>query len=486
MALLIVLAVPLVASFISLVIPREKKRIIEYIAMGAAATELGGVAFIAWRILQLQPYAILQFLFVDPLSLILLGIIGVVGFAITMHSIGYLRQEVQKEIIGLRRVKQYFVLLHLFFFAMYLAVTANNPIVLWIAIETTTLSTAFLISFYNKASATEAAWKYLILNSVGLLLGFLGTFLFLGAADSAGANVGFAGWETLRSLAHSFNPTIVKIAFILVLIGYGTKAGLAPMHTWLPDAHSKAPAPISSLLSGVLLNVALYAILRFKILADGAIDPSFSRQMLLFFGILSISVATLIILIQKNYKRLLAYSSIEHMGIMTLGFAFGGFAVFAALLHMVYHALIKALLFCSAGNIFLAFSSTKIRKISGALSLVPATSIFFIGGILAIIGLPPFGLFFTEISILSVSIQQYWWISVILIGALLLVFIGFLYHLSHMMFGEPPQNAKKGEANIWTVAPLCILASLILLLSFWVPAIVQHILYLATAIITAH
>src|ERR1035437_10116211 len=233
-------------------------------------------------------------------------IVSFIGFFTIIYSIQYLRKETTKNIIGFTRVKQYFILLNLFLAAMFLAVTAGNPIFAWISIEATTLSTAFLISFYNKPSAMEAAWKYLIINSVGLLLGFFGTLLYFTSVSSWDGN-GFVNWQLLTTHAIYLDPVLAKIAFIFVVIGYGTKVGLAPMHTWLPDAHSKAPVPISALLSGVLLNVAFVIILRFKYVTDASIGPAFAQNLLMTLGILSIFIASLIILTQKNYKRLLAY-----------------------------------------------------------------------------------------------------------------------------------------------------------------------------------
>jgi len=256
---------------------------------------------------------------VDALGAFVLLFTTIVGFAAAVHSVGTLREEMHKEIIGFRRLREYYILFHLFFFAMFAAATTSSPLIMWTAIEATTLATAFLISFYNKPSALEAGWKHLIINSVGLLLGFLGTLLFLDAAAGAGASSAFVTWDTFHQLAGALNPTLLKIAFVFVIVGYGTKVGFVPMHTWLPDAHSKAPISISSLLSGVLLNMALIAILRFRAVLQMTVDPSFAQHLLIGFGVISLVVAAFIIFGQKNYKRMLAYSSIEHMGILGIG-----------------------------------------------------------------------------------------------------------------------------------------------------------------------
>jgi hydrogenase-4 component F len=342
MALLILIMTPLIAALVSLAVRREV-RPLELITALAAPCEFAAVVIVAISVFYDGRYQYGTYLSVDALGILVLFTVALVGFASACYSIGYLRQEAAKGLIGFRRMKQYYVLFHLFLMAMFYAVITVNPILMWIAIEATTLSTAFLISFYNKPTAMEAAWKYLIINSIGLLLGFFGTLLFFVPVSNTAADT-FVTWELLQVNAASLNPLLVKTAFIFVLIGYGTKAGLAPMHTWLPDAHSKAPSPISALLSGALLNCALFAILKFKLITDVVLGASFTQNLLVFFGIISIAIPAFIIIVQKNYKRLFAYSSVEHMGIITLGFGFGGLGSFAALLHMIYHSLAKSIL----------------------------------------------------------------------------------------------------------------------------------------------
>ena len=283
-------------------------------------------------------------------------------------------------------------------------------------------------------------------------------------------------WHTLLASAGSLDPFVAKLAFIFILIGYGTKVGFVPMHTWLPDAHSKAPVPISSLLSGVLLNVAFLAVLRFKVVADAAIGAQFSSQLLIFFGIISIVVAAFIIFVQKNYKRLLAYSSIEHMGVMALGFGFGGAGVAAALLHMLYHALAKSILFLSSGNIFLKYSSTKIAKVKGALTIIPVTSVMFIIGFLAITGVPPFGTFITEFTILSSGINAYPAVTIIALLALALVFAGFLKHVVAMFFGESEEGMVKGESGAWTIVPVIVLVAILIVTSVFIPEFIKSLI----------
>lgn len=469
MSLLSIIFTPLAAAVLS-VLAGRKTKLVETVTLAASLAEFIAGLMIAGRVLRDGAYSATAYLSVDALGAILILILGTVGLMASWYSVGYLREEMSKQIIGVTRVRQYYILLNLFLMAMFLAIASTSPIVMWIAIEATTLSTAFLISFYNKPSAMEAAWKYLIINSVGLLLAFFGTLLFLAPVFENNTGHGLADWQGLLAGASLLDPMIAKIAFIFVFIGYGTKMGLAPMHTWLPDAHSKAPVPISSLLSGVLLNVAFFAILRFKSIADIAIGQYFSRDLFIIFGIMSIAVAAFIIFGQKNYKRLLAYSSIEHMGILALGFGFGGIGIFGAVLHMIYHSLAKSILFLSSGNIFLKYSSTKIANVKGVLKTLPVSGVIFFAGFLAITGTPPFGLFLSKIYILSAGFSSHPVVSVLVLLFFGLVFAGFLRHAMAMVFGEPQANIPAGERGWGAVLPLMILVAILVVLSFYIPA----------------
>lgn len=412
----------------------------------------------------------------DSLGAYVALIIALVGFFASLYSIGYLRAEVLKDIIGPRRVRQYFLFLKLFFFAMFLAVATPNPVIMWIAIEATTLSTAFLISFYNKPSATEAAWKYLIINSLGLLLSLLGTLLFLALP---GLKEGVFTWQILRESATTMPPLLVKMAFVFVLVGYGTKIGWVPLHTWKPDTYSKAPTPVAALLSSVLLNVAFLAILRFKGLTDVALHSNFTGELLIFFGLLSVVFAALIIFLQKNYKRLLAYSSIEHAGLLALGFGFGGVGVFAALLHMLYHALGKSLIFFAIGNIFLKYSTTKMRQVTGMIRVLPLTAPLLFIAFIALLGFPPFGLFTTEFLLLSSGIEQYPYVVAAVLAALAVLFFGFFKHLMALLFGPVPEGVEPGESNSLTQWPLVFLMALLLALSWYMPDMLLRLIELS-------
>jgi hydrogenase-4 component F len=479
MALALIIAIPFTAFLASFLV-RKSQRVLGWIVVCASLLELAATCGVVISVVQTGTYRLNGYLSVDALGIVLMMILAFAGAMASWYSVGYLRIEVEKGIIGFSRVRQYFILLHLFILAMFFAILTTDPIFMWIAIEATTLSTAFLISFYNKPSAIEAAWKYLITNSVGLLLGFFGTLLFLYPIQHSGFG-GLISWQMLSSNASAFDPFIAKTAFIFVLIGFGTKVGLVPMHTWLPDAHSKASAPISSLLSGVLLNVAFLAVLRFKAVTDSAVGKDFSGGLLIFFGLLSIVVSAFIIYIQKNYKRLLAYHSIEHMGIICLGFGFGGIGSFAALLHMIYHALAKSSLFLSSGNILLKYSSTKMVNVKGMLKTLPITSILFFVGFLAMAGVPPFGIFVTEFCILSAGIGDHPVVVIIALLSFALVFAGILKHVSEMIFGDSRKDVPKGETSVWTVVPTMILVVVLIAVSFFIPAPLQSLLHSAVA-----
>lgn len=473
MEILFIISAFIITVLVSLL--TRRRGVIEFFSIFASAISLYESVVVALKVSASGIYSSSAFFSVDSLGAIIMLIIGFIGFAITVYSVQYLRRETAKDIVGFTRVKQYFILLNLFLVAMFLAVSVSSPIFAWIFIEATTLSTAFLISFYNKPSSIEAAWKYLIINSVGLLLGFFGTLLFFTSVSSSGEN-GLVSWQMLSANAAHLDPLLVKIAFIFVLIGYGTKVGLVPMHTWLPDAHAKAPAPISALLSGVLLNVALLIVLRFKVITDASIGNIFSQNLLIIFGFLSIIIASFINFTQKSYKRLLAYSSIENMGISALGFGFGGLGIFAAILHIIYHALTKSALFLSAGTIYLKYSSTKIAKVRGMLIAIPVTSILFIFGFFIITGAPPFGMFFTKLLIFSAGIAAHPIITIASLFSAVILFISFFHRATTMFFGEKPSDIKDGEESIWLMISPIVLLTIVFCLSFYLPPFLHKLI----------
>src|SRR3989338_6902833 len=457
------------------------RRVIEISSLIASGVALLASMSISFQVARFGTYDS-SFFSVDALAAVVMLIIAFVGFAATVYSIEYLRQETAKNIIGFSgvshlqsRVREYFILLNLFMAMMFLAITVSSPIFAWIFIEATTLSTAFLISFYNKPSSIEGAWKYLIINSIGILLAFFGTLLFFPAMNSGIGN-GLITWHLLATSAANLDPLVIKVAFIFIFIGYGTKVGFAPMHTWKPDAYSRAPAPIGALFSGALLPVAFAVILKFKMINDATVGSLFSQNLFIIFGLLSVAIAAAIIFVSRNYKRLLAYSSIENAGIMALGFAFGGLGIFAAMLHMIYHSFIKSALFFSSGNLLLKYHSAKIANVKGAMSTIPITATLFLTGFFAITGAPPFGIFFTKLFILSAGIKNHLFIVVTIIVLMTILFIGFLKHASAMVFGQAPADMKTEKESIWLLLPPAMLIILVLCLSFYIPPFLYTLL----------
>src|SRR5437870_7356094 len=317
-----------------------------------------------------------EFLYADALSAWLVLLISAVSLATSLYAARYFERDLNDKATTPGRVRQFFVLTPLFGAGMFLVVLANNLGMMWAAVEATALSSALLVALYNRPTSLEAAWKYVMLGSLGLALALLGTvFVYAAACKSNPQRLPSFNWSHLMTVAGQFDHGLVKLAFVFALLGYGTKAGLAPMHTWLPDAHSEAPSPTSAMLSGVSLKIALYALLRFHILTSTCLDSGFSRHLLLAFGLFSMFLAAPFILVQRNLKRMLAYSSLEHVGLICTGIALNTpVTIFGALLHMGYHALTKPVLFFAAGNIHQTCHTLELRLIGpGLVKVVPAT-----------------------------------------------------------------------------------------------------------------
>jgi hydrogenase-4 component F len=469
------LLVPLAAA--GLIALARNRALIETIHGIASLATLGVGLTIAVQVWRGAPLAALGGLVrVDALSALLVAVITTLGAIAGIYSLGYIRAEFDPSSAppvndrGSGRARVFFALFQLFIFTMLVAVTTNNLGVMWVAIEGTTLATVFLVNLHHTRTSLEAAYKYLIISSVGIALAFIGTALMYYAGAALGGEVAVE-WTWLRDAATKLNPQVVRLAFVFILIGYGTKAGLAPMHTWLPDAHSEAPAPISALMSGVLLNVGLYALLRFKVVTDLAVGAEFASHLLLGIGLLSLAVAAVFLLTQRNYKRMLAYSSVEHIGIVCLGLGFGGYwGVFGALLHLVNHALAKSLLFILSGNILLKYHTTEIRDVRGLLRAAPWTGALFLAGTLALIGLPPFAPFISEFIIFRAGLESNApWVAVAGIVLLAVVFAGMLASVNRMVYGTPPEALPRGDALTWSLAPLAVNFALLLGLGLTLP-----------------
>jgi hydrogenase-4 component F len=370
---------------------------------------------------------------------------------------------------------RFYPLFHLFVFTMLLAVTTDDVGLMWVAVEATTLASVFLVNFERTRASLEAAYKYLLICSVGVALAFVGTVLvYFADVHQLGGEAHALRWTTLLRLAPGLPPRVVELAFVFLLVGYGTKAGLVPMHTWLPDAHSEAPAPVSALMSGVLLSVGIYAVVRFKTVVDLAAGPGFASRLLLFLGLISMGVAAAFLCSPENYKRMLAYSSIEHVGVVALGLGFGGtWGVAGAVLHIANHALAKSVLFLLAGRIRAAFGSAEVAAVRGLVAAMPVTGRGFFVAMLALMGLPPFGLFLSELLILGAGFQAGHTVAPALALLFLLVAFAGLLRIAHRMAygGSDPPIAR--EPRAWVAAlPLGGALALLLLTGVaWPPGL---------------
>ncbi|HTY47273.1 MAG TPA: hydrogenase 4 subunit F [Methanomassiliicoccales archaeon] len=418
-------------------------------------------------------------LFLDSFGAFALVIVAFIGLMTSLYSIGYMGREHEEGEFPLGRLRLYYALLNGFIFTMVLVTVSNNLGVMWIAIEGTTLASAFLVGFYNRETSLEAAWKYVIICSVGITLALLGIILaYASSTKIPGIEATALDWTTLMNVAPQLDPTLLKVAFIMVLVGYGTKVGLAPMHTWLPDAHSQAPTPVSALLSGVLLNCAMYGILRLHLITSASIGPGFSGTLLLAFGVLSLAVAAIFIILARDYKRLLAYSSIEHMGIIAIGFGIGGpFGVLGGLLHMLNHAVTKSMLFFTSGNILLRFKTKAMEEVRGLGTSMPLTALFLVLGALAITGSPPFSIFISEFTVVYGGLQQGQYIVVgLMLLFLVVIFAAFLWHVLRMVFGNGAKDKERGEVSRSNLAIIAAMMIIAILFGLYLPDFLGHAL----------
>jgi hydrogenase-4 component F len=354
---------------------------------------------------------------------------------------------------------------NLFAFTMLVAVSSGNLGVMWVAIEATTVTSALLIPLHRTRASVDASWKYLLIGSVGIALAFTGTVLAYVDFAATGADIDVAlHWTALRDAAGALHPQVARLAFVFLLVGFGTKAGLAPTHTWLPDAHSEAPSPLSAMMSGVLLAVALYAVLRWKAIVDVAVGSAFSDSLLIIVGTTTVAVGSLSLLAQTHFKRLLAFSSIEHMGLACFALALGPLGVFAALLHLTGHALAKSAAFLISGRVLERYGSGTIAGARGLLATVPHTAVLFAAGVFALGGLPPFGLFLSEVLIVKAG-----WaaghpvLTGVILVLLLVAFGSLLVQVHRMLFGEAGPGIVRGER---ASAPVLLLAVPIVLLAW--------------------
>ncbi len=430
------LLAPFTAAGAAVVLSR---RVAAWIGLAAAVVILAAGGTLAAAVTD-APAVTAGLLRADPLTAFMLVVIGAVATVACWAGVYHLDDEATTGTSNPAAQRRYLILVQLFLAAMSLAVLADNLGLLWVAVEATTIVTAFLVGHRRTRASVEAAWKYVVLCSVGIGIAFLGTACVYAAAVAAGAHGTTAlNWTHLTSHAAGLDPDLTRLAAGLILLGFGTKAGLAPMHAWLPDAHSQAPAPVSALMSGVLLSVAFYAILRYKAVTDAVLGPAYTRTLLFVAALASLAVAALLLIAQRDYKRMLAYSSIEHMGLVALGAATGSrLAITAVLLHILGHGLGKAVAFCGAGQLLAATGTSRLAGIRGLASRHPALAAGFGLALLALLGLPPFSLFASELGIARAGLASgYGWAIAIAFTLVLVAFAALARHGAGILLGPP-------------------------------------------------
>jgi len=422
---------------------------------------------------------------VDDLGLVFLLLIVVLTLAVSIYTVGWLRQAVAVGNMKEASLQSYFALVHAFVATMVVTVLADNLGILWIAMEGTTITSAVLIGYHGHQHGLEAAWKYIIVTTIGISFGLFGTVLVYAAAADVMGRAGAMSWSAIMQIAPALDPGIVRIGFIFVMVGYGTKAGLAPMHLWLPDAHSQAPTPVSALLSGVLIKCALLAIIRFQTIAAAACGPAFPLQVLLVFGLTSIVVATPFILTQHDIKRLLGYHSVEHVGIVALGLGFGGpIGTYGALLHVMNHGITKALAFFAAGTAIARYGTRDMWAIGGLLGLAPVGATLLLLAALSLAGVPPFSIFVSELMVLRAGIGHGHWVAIaIFLAMVVVIFAGLLHHVGAMAFGKPTAAAGREPEASSPLLAMLLLAAIMVLLGLTIPAGLDGLLRRATEIV---
>ncbi len=472
----VVLLAPLAAVAGCVLVRRPRAS--EFLNLAAAVASFAAVVTLLPAALG-GPYTLLGgYIVVDPLGAWVLLSVATVYLLASIYSVGYMRSFHEPQ-----RLYRFYALFAGFALTTLLAPLMNNVGVYWISIELTTLVSTFLVGFERTRESVEAAWKYIVVVSAGISLALLGIIFYYWSGSLELGPTYDLTWSALRAVAPGLNPTLAVAAFLLVFIGFGTKVGLAPMHTWLPDAHSEGPAPVSAMLSGALLNTAMVGIARFIHVADATRAGSLPRTAVVVIGALSLAIAALFITRQTEVKRLMAYSSVEHMGVMALGFGFGGpLGIAGALYHMLNHSLNKSLMFFGAGDAMHAFHSKRMGRIHYVLTAMPVAGVLWILGAVSITGAPPFGLFLSELTILRAGLAgpNAWAVFVMLV-LLVVIFVGFLNHFRTMYFGENPAAAaaavrwdRPAGTRFWCVLPMWLALVPLLALGLWWPHAFTH------------
>ncbi len=474
MEILLILGVPLLGG-LALALVGDRRHAAELNAAVSLATLVAAIG-LAVRVVGQGPLlGKLLFIdyFVDSFNIFLVTLTAFVTFTTTLFSRPYMRNEQARGRLSANMMRLYHSMFQVFSFTMLLTLLTNNIGIMWVAMEGATLATVLLVSLYRTPASLEAAWKYFILCGVGIAQALFGTILLYFAAERVLGGGGAALlWTQLYAVRGQLEPTVVGLAFMFLLVGYGTKVGLVPLHNWLPDAHAEGPTPISAVLSGLLLNVALYAVVRSKALVDGALGTNLAGNLMMGFGLLSVVVAAFFLSRQKDVKRLFAYSSIEHMGLTTFAFGMGGpVATFAAMLHMTVHSLTKSAIFFTVGHAAQKAGTNSISDIRGLIVTNPVIGWGLMLGSIAILGLPPFGLFASEFMILTTAMRDQPWATPFLLIALGVAFAAIFNKTQSMVFGDTTGQRLPHPPAI---LPVFVHLALVLMLGLYIPP------YLAT------
>jgi len=493
MLLLLLLVVPLAAGAVSAL--ARTRRTMETVNLAAFGLGFALSLALAAQVLSAGPVSLWGgFLYADHLSALVCLLTGSVALVCSAYAVGYLREDERSGIFdedgiaGIAQFRKYYSLTPLFVFAMLLVALANNLGVMWVAIEATTLASVFLVTFHGRVTSLEAAWKYAIIGGVGLSMALFGTVLAYYSGHHLPGSDTLAGlnWSVLAGHAAQLDKTTMRLAFILALLGYGTKAGLAPMHTWKPDAYSEAPVPSAALLSSATLNCALYGLVRFYVLTSRCLGAEYPGGLLLVFGMLSMGISVPFVLVQKNFRRLLAYHTIDHAGIMVTALGIGGrLGALALMLHMTYHTVAKSLLFLCAGNVQQQFRTDLFDKVKGGvIRVMPVTGTVFLMAMLAIVGMPPFSLFQSEFLIVRAAFDAGHYVPTvlfILFGTG--IFAGALLHVGGLVLG---QGGEQPAATVhpWRDLPILALAAILAVIGFWLPAPLLDLIRGAALVVT--
>jgi hydrogenase-4 component F len=465
----------------------RSRRLLAVLDVAGSLAVLGLTLEIARQVVQGGPLGALGIFRADQVAVLFLVLIGLLAVAVSVATVGWMRQEIARGQMHVERLRYYYALVHGFLATMLVTVLADNLGILWIAMEGTTITSALLVGFHGDKHGLEAAWKYIIVTTIGISFGLFGTVLVYGAAAHAqgGVLAGAMNWSSIVAIAPRLDPGIIRIGFIFVIVGYGTKAGLAPVHMWLPDAHSQAPTPVSALLSGALIKCALFGIIRFHTIARASCGPEFSQGLLLIFGLVSVVVATPFILAQHDFKRLLGYHSVEHVGIIALGLGFGGrLGTYGALLHVINHGVTKALVFLIAGDAIGRYGTRDMRMMTGFLGIAPLGGTFLLMGAFSLAGTPPFSIFISELMVIQAGLAAGRYVTVaIFLVMVVLIFAGLIHHVGQMVFGVAPASASRAREAPLPLFGMLLLVAAMVLLGVSMPAGLDRVLARATEII---